>query len=90
LLHIPSHQLTSLLKKYAAYLVPGGVFYLSFKLGSFEGMRNGRWFTDLTEDSFRALISEVDGLEVREIEITCDVRPDRASEQWLNAWCIKE
>ena len=87
LLHVPAAELPVIISKYAAALKPGGVFYLSFKLGDHDGMRNGRWFTDMTEGSFRSLIGGVDGLTIDRIDVTSDVRPDRVDEKWLNAWC---
>ena len=73
----------------AAALKPGGRFYLSFKLGDHDGMRNGRWFTDMTEQPFRRSIDDVEGLTVDRVDITSDVRPGRADERWLNAWCMR-
>lgn len=89
LLHVASGELPSLIEKYSKALKPNGVFYLSFKLGDYEDMRNGRWFTDFTEESFCALIGKINGLEILEIDITIDVRPGRSDEKWLNAWCIR-
>ena len=65
-------------------LLPSGIFYTSFKYGNFEGVRNGRYFTDLTESSFAELINEVTGFEIIEEWITSDVRPGREEEKWLN------
>lgn len=90
LLHVPMSDLAPIISKYAGHLKPGGVFYMSFKLGGFEGMRNGRWFTDLDEKSFSELISGIDGLRIDSLDVTPDVRPGRADEKWLNAWCIRE
>ena len=54
--------------------MPAGIFYTSFKYGNFEDVRNGRYFTDLTESSFAELINEVTGFEIIEEWITSDVR----------------
>lgn len=89
LLHVPAQDLPSIIFKYTRHLKPGGVFYMSFKLGSHEGMRNGRWFTDLDEGSFRKLIDQIEGLSIDHFEITADVRPGRSDEKWLNAWCVR-
>ena len=89
LLHVPAAELPAIVAKYAAALKPGGRFYLSFKLGDHDGMRNGRWFADMTEQSFRRLVDDVEGLTVDRIGITSDVRPGRADEKWLNAWCVR-
>ena len=89
LLHVPAAELAGVAAKYARALAPGGTFYLSFKLGFHDGMRGGRWFTDLDEPALRALIAEVPGLGVDRIDITDDVRLGRSGEKWLNAWCVR-
>lgn len=89
LLHAPAAELAGVIAKYARALAPGGTFYLSFKLGSHNGMRGGRWFTDLEEPALRALIAEVPGLRVDRVDVTSDVRPGRSDEKWLNAWCVR-
>ena len=89
LLHVPAAKLAAIISKYARALAPGGTFYLSFKLGAHDGMRNGRWFTDLDEPALRALIAEVPGLRVDRVDVTSDVRPGRSGEKWLNAWCVR-
>ena len=58
-------------------------FYLSFKYGDFEGIRNGRYFTDMTEERFTAILQEVPRLVLTEQFITTDVRPCR-EEKWWN------
>lgn len=89
LLHVPAAELPAIVAKYAAALKPGGTFYLGFKLGAHDGMRNGRWFTDLDEPAFRDLVAEVPELRIDRIDVTSDVRPDRGNEKWLNAWCTR-
>lgn len=89
LLHVPAEELPAIISKYARALKPGGTFYLSFKLGSHNGMRGGRWFTDLDEPALHALIAEVPGLRVDRVDVTSDVRPGRSDEKWLNAWCVR-
>ena len=90
LLHVPMRALAPIIRKYSDCLRFDGIFYMSFKLGRFGGVRNGRWFTDLDEESFSALIDGIDGLRVESLDVTPDVRPGRADEKWLNAWCIRE
>lgn len=90
LLHVASDDLSFHIEKYSKALKPNGIFYLSFKLGDYEGMRNGRWFTDFTEESFRELINKIKGISISEIDITADVRPGRSDEKWLNVWCIQQ
>ena len=84
ILHLPKRELPDVLAKMARAVMPGAVIYTSFKLGSFEGMRNGRYFTDLTEPAFRELLGQVESLSVEQCWTTSDVRPGRDAEQWLN------
>ena len=65
-------------------LKESGIIYTSFKYGDFEGERNGRHFTDFTEDSFQDFIKEVPEIMIVENWITGDVRPGRGEEKWLN------
>lgn len=85
LLHVPSEGLQGILARAVRALKPGGVLYVSFKYGDFEGERNGRWFTDLDEMALRGVVDGVDGLEVERVWISADVRPGRSDEMWLNA-----
>lgn len=86
LLHVEKSKLPAILQKYADMLQPNGIFYLSFKYGEYCGEKNGRYFTDLTEESLAHLVSQVSGLTLIEQRITGDVRPERADERWLNAY----
>ena len=61
-----------------------GVIYTSFKYGDFEGVRNGRYFTDFNEDSFKKFIAGIPEITIEDHWITGDVRPGRGDERWLN------
>lgn len=84
ILHLPKEALKDVLKKMIAALKEHGIIYTSFKYGTFEGERNGRFFTDFTEETFREFVADVDGIRIEEMWITGDVRPDRGDERWLN------
>lgn len=84
ILHVPERELPDILSRLYRALVVGGYLYASFKYGSFSGDRNGRFFTDFTEESFPALLSAVPGMQLIETAVTGDVRPERAQERWLN------
>ena len=77
-------SLDDLVKRMSKALKDEGIIYTSFKYGDFSGERNGRYFTDMTEDSFAKLIANVENLKVEEQWITADVRPQRGNEKWLN------
>ena len=84
ILHLQYNELKEVLVKMSTALNEGGIIYCSFKYGNFEGIRNGRYFTDMTAEKLDRLIDEIRVLEVREQMITTDVRPGRDEEKWLN------
>lgn len=96
ILHVPYAQLGDILAKTERALKDNGILYVSFKYGTFEGMRNGRYFTDMTmerlEECLKEAAVENSGRELRVIEsrITGDVRPGRENERWLNVILKKE
>ena len=51
-LHLPKDELRPVLERMTRALRHCGVMYLSFKYGEFEGERDGRHFTDFTEQTF--------------------------------------
>ncbi|MCM1186770.1 MAG: class I SAM-dependent methyltransferase [Lachnoclostridium sp.] len=84
ILHVKKRELPEVLQKMSRALKAQGVIYTSFKYGTFEGERNGRYFTDMTEEAFRILIENIDDIQIEEQWITMDVRPGREEEKWLN------
>lgn len=84
ILHLSKESLKDVLKKMIAALKEHGIIYTSFKYGTFEGERNGRFFTDFTEETFQGFVADVDGIRIEEMWITGDVRPGRGDERWLN------
>ena len=84
ILHLPKQELKQVLVHMEQALHIGGIIYTSFKYGEFEGMRNGRYFTDFTEDSFRNFLTEIERLMLEKLWITRDARPGRQDEKWLN------
>lgn len=84
LLHIPSRELAKVFKKLSECLDDNGVIYCSFKHGSFEGDKDGRYFTYLDEKRLASLVNGSD-LVLSETWLTNDMRPGRESEVWMNA-----
>lgn len=84
ILHANSEELVIIIKKIWTALKENGIFYTSFKYGDFEGERNSRYFTDLTEKTFSDLVKKSADFEIIETWITSDVRPGRGDEKWLN------
>jgi 2-polyprenyl-3-methyl-5-hydroxy-6-metoxy-1,4-benzoquinol methylase len=85
ILHLPKDQLADVLCRIVRALRPHGIVYTSFKHGDFEGMRNGRHFTDFTEPALREFVATtVPALAIEQLWTTTDVRPGREDERWLN------
>ena len=90
LLHLEYIDLKSVMKKISSYLKNNGCFYISFKYGSFSGERNGRFFTDMTEEKIREILKDIPSLTIDIEFITGDVREGRENEKWLNMFLIKK
>ena len=86
LLHVPTDDLPNVFKKFENALKENGIIYASFKYGSFEGERNGRFFNDFTEDSLKEFLAKNSRLRIDHYWVTSDIRPGRDDEKWLN--CI--
>jgi len=88
LLHVPAVELPGVMRRLADALKPGGVWYVSFKYGDGEREVDGRRFTDMDEDRLRVLLSAVVGVEVAELWVTRDKRPEK-DVVWLNGFLSK-
>ena len=84
ILHLSKIEISDVLKRISNALKPGGILYTSFKYGTFEGMRNNRYFTDFTETTLSKLWIGIDFLQIIDIWTTQDVRPGREEERWIN------
>jgi len=84
ILHCSYADLVVVMQKICTALKNNGVLYTSFKYGTFSGERNGRFFTDMTEETFKELLCGCPKLEIEDLTITTDVRPGRGEERWLN------
>jgi len=87
LLHVPRAELPGVMRRLRDALVPGGVWWMSFKCGPGERQAGGRHFTDLDEAGAGALLAEVGGLDLIAMDVGGDGRPERAHERWLSLLC---
>jgi hypothetical protein len=83
LLLVPAALFRDVASRLASALRPGGVWYMSFKLGEGERWAEGRLFVDHTEATLRSALS---GLPVDIVDAwqSTDLRPGRHGERWLN------
>ncbi len=88
LLHVRKEALPGVLRLIRRALKKNGVFYASFKYGETEREKNGRLFSDFTEESLRALLDEAGGFRTVKLWTTADARPERAEERWVNVLCF--
>ncbi|EMM7534595.1 MULTISPECIES: class I SAM-dependent methyltransferase [Citrobacter] len=84
LLHVSAEELPGVMRKLARALKKAGTWYISFKYGETERVKDGRHFTDLTEQRLEKLISPLTDIVLVNSWKTIDKRPDR-DEKWLNA-----
>ena len=84
ILHLSEDELRDVMHRIGTALKEGGIFYTSFKYGDFAGERNGRYFRDFTEESFREFLTDFHEFRMTDQWITSDVRPNRGEERWLN------
>jgi SAM-dependent methyltransferase len=85
LLHVPSAEIDDVFARLAGALCPGGVWYMSFKLGESEEVRDGRLFNDYSEAKLRQVIERHPLLELLRVWLTEDVRLGRSGRIWVNA-----
>lgn len=90
ILHVPKKELPQIFLKMQQALKKDGVIYTSFKYGDGEGVRNGRYFSDYTEDSAKRMIGEIEGLQIEKMWTSSDRRPGREDEKWLNILLRKQ
>ena len=89
LLHLRQADVRGIIEKFLKFLLPGGCFYMSFKYGNFSGERDGRFFTDLTEESLRDILFGIEGMKTVETRVTADVRCGRSERKWLNVYLVR-
>ena len=84
LLHLPKDELADVLRRIEAALRNNGILYASFKYGTYEGMRNGRYFTDFTEESLLTFWEKSSSMQIFDTWLSMDVRSDGENIQWIN------
>lgn len=89
ILHVEKALLPDIFRRMIRALKANGILYASFKYGDFDGMRNGRQFSDFTEETFDRFLLKFPELKIVEKWISADVRPERGDEKWLNIICRK-
>ena len=89
LLHVASHELPDTLERIRVSLRPNGVVYISFKHGDFEGIRDGRYYTDMTSERFAEVLNKTNGFSIVEEWYSDDVRKENST-VWYNVILRKD
>ena len=84
ILHLPKDELADVLRRIETALRPHGVLYASFKYGTYEGMRNGRFFCDFTDETLHTFWEKSSSMQIFDTWLSMDVRSDREEVHWLN------
>ena len=88
LLHVEREDFSDVLRRLFRLLKPDGILYASFKYGTEDRIKDGRYFCDFTEESCRSLMEQA-GFVVKEIFVTGDVREGRGDERCVNVIACK-
>jgi SAM-dependent methyltransferase len=84
LLHVPAREMGDVLARLTRALKPGGIWYLSFKQGECEEVRDGRLFNDSTEEGLRQLVRRHPFLTLLRVWLSEDMRPEQRRHKWVN------
>ena len=88
--HIPKDEMPEIFRRVARALTEDGIFYLSMRLGDFEGFQGKRYFSCYSEKELRHLV-EGDGLfTVLKEWVTRDVRSGHSDIQLINILARKK
>ncbi|MDO4179019.1 MAG: class I SAM-dependent methyltransferase [Phascolarctobacterium sp.] len=84
ILHCSQLELKDVFPRIMRALRSGGILYASFKYGTGEKLRGGRFYTDFTQGTLHEFLEDVHGLVLLEQWVTEDVRESHKGEDWLN------
>lgn len=84
LLHVEKRELPAILTRFHRALKSDGILYASFKYGTAEERRLGRFFSDYQLDELEQIFLRGGLYELIEKFETEDVRPDYKDKPWIN------
>ena len=86
IMHLEYDRLVELMPKLVRALKPGGVLYVSFKYGEYDGYLGRRYYTYMTEERFAALAATVPELTMTQAGIFGNEHPGQPDFRWL--WAL--
>lgn len=84
ILHLPYDDIKAVMRNIYNALAEGGIFYTTFKYGTFEGTRDGRYYTDFDEEKLGSLLDELGLFTAEKMWTTQDVIAGRETQVWVN------
>ncbi len=84
LLHVPRGEIDDVFGRLTTALKLGGIFFVSFKYGDVEEVRDDRLFNHYDEQSSAALLARHPQLQLVRRWTSGDARPGREHELWLD------
>lgn len=84
ILHLTYEEILDVMERIHASLKPQGVVYATFKYGTFEGERDGRYYTDFEEKKMERLLAKLNCFDLERMWLTGDALPGRQEGQWIN------
>ena len=89
LLHVPFLELSFIIKSLLYTLTDDGVMYLSFKYGEGERVDNERFFCDMNESRWKAVVAKIPQVIEYDIWLSSDKRAD-CKKAWFNVMIKRE
>ncbi len=83
LLHLTRNEIKIALTNLYKHLKPNGILYASFKYGDFEGYRDNRYYTDLTEKDLGLFPGRI-------IETKISLDQMNRGNNWFNVYLTKD
>lgn len=90
ILHLEKEKLAAAMRNAVSALKPGGVMYVCFKAGSFEGVRKELYYVDMNDELFSQICGELKDIQVLKKWLSEDSREERHDEKWYNVLIKKE
>ena len=88
LIHVPEDELGEILERIVDSMCQGGILFLSFREGDFEGFQGEQYFCEYTEEKLERILKETGRLELKKLWKTDDVNRN-SDGHWLNVLAKK-
>ncbi len=89
LIHIPEKERRVILEKIVDAMRQGGILFLSFREGDFEGFQGEQYFCDCTEEKLERILRDTRRLEIKKLWISRG-GGHGSNGQWVNVLAKKE